>query len=106
MHIQIKYRRIIYKIETVNKHKYFAANQSPHNSLLKMGTHIFIRLPQMIFSAICTGIAMRLLFPRTEDDKLIWFFTEDQEYDYFITRSQFIFAGICVATWMAYRSFP
>ena len=72
-----------------------------------MGTHIFIRLPQMIFSAIWAGIALGLLFPRTENNKLVRFYlTEDQECDYFITRSQFIFAGMYFAAWMAYRSFP
>ena len=72
-----------------------------------MGTHIFIRLPQMIFSAIWTVIALNLLFPRTENDKLVRFYlTEDTELDYFINRTQFIFAGAYIAAWMAYRSFP
>lgn len=61
----------------------------------------------MIFSAIWAGIALGLLFPQTKDDKLIPFYlTEDQECDYFITRSQFIFTGMYCAAWMAYRSFP
>ena len=70
-----------------------------------MGTHIFIRLPQMVFFAFWTGIILSILFP-TPDEKIIRFYlTEDPEYDYFINRNQIIFAGVCIAAWMAYRSF-
>ena len=53
---------------------------------------IFEKLPAMFSSALLTGVVLEIILPKTE-------YINDTK----IRRGHFVFGGICIATWLAYR---
>jgi len=57
-----------------------------------MSTHIFYKIPNMVFSGLLAGITLELLLPNEDNVS-----TERR-----LIRSNIIFGGICIATWLSY----
>lgn len=50
-------------------------------------THIFYKMPQMIYSGFLTGVILEILIPNNDDRRI---------------KKWIVFAGICIATWTSY----
>jgi len=58
---------------------------------MRARTHIFEKIPAMVYSGLLTGVILEVLLPKTETVNGTC-----------IGRRHFIFGGICLATWIAY----